>query len=275
MLITFSRFLMGFFPDSSGSPSSRKNLKLMKKKNDENKSRKALLVDAPSLENTNSNDGTAFSSAISKPEGLFDHADQIEPSSYSLDNIISNNCVDATSEITGIHPMLSNINGTDDLCNGNSNDGMSTNLDGFNDTEGIMLPVESEAPCDENGDLGVQDYELDVTSGWTRSTASNLSLFLLLPKQDAADKISLEYEWMDCVKLEEDPDANGVAQQSKDLANMLRRLIHLANTEFSSEHNKKVAKVVKPEKVTCLVVFVLMKIVKSFNTRTPEIIVLH
>ena len=185
------------------SPSSRKALKVIKKKElTDLKNRKTLPVDVPMTENSESND-KLDNATLLKNELNSDCGDMFngEHNNNSMDQLISND-------------FLTNPLSTDDTTKKS------------------------------------EDYELDLSSGWTRATAQNISLLLLLPQQSNVDRIIFEYEWVDkSLSIDANNDVNTTAQQNKQLANMLRRLIHLANTEFT-DHNKKNLKSARPERVS-------------------------
>lgn len=82
-----------------------------------------------------------------------------------------------------------------------------------------------------------EQTEIDYTSGWTRNNSEHISVVLLMLPSSSVNKLTLEYQWEDRLPT---PELSSVTMSlmNNKLTNMLRRLIHLASTEFT-DFNKK------------------------------------
>ncbi len=87
----------------------------------------------------------------------------------------------------------------------------------------------SGASGSKNDDMS-EDYEdlEKYRDGWVQSSADKMTLAEVHLLLGSPDKLVLEYEWVDVA-----PPSREIVQMNTNITNMLRRLVHLATTEFT------------------------------------------
>ena len=115
----------------------------------------------------------------------------------------------------------------------------SAKVDATKETQGKSSPMESTSVISKNEDSNVKNVldpslpeggenqviRQQIRDGWTLKNASKVTMAELYLTLGNPAKVVLEYEWCEVVQTADILKVN--------LANMLRRLVHLANTEFT------------------------------------------
>lgn len=118
---------------------------------------------------------------------------------------------------------------------------------------GIDLVKPSSSGVDEEEDeKETEEQKLErFQKGWRKSEAGELTVAELYLMFGSPEKVILQYEWVDLVQTQD------VLQLNQNLTNMLRRLVHLATTEFADFRKSKPSKnTVNQDQVRLVDVFV-------------------